>query len=91
MRPGRVRQGYKHRRGMLALAQYGWRSSLGMDRDEVSDQLVRTGIPPSADLTPEHHELLGDTHQRSKQPQRSDDLPGVAFTKSPGRPALDDL
>ena len=26
--------------------------------DEVSHQLVRTGIPRSADLTPEHHELL---------------------------------
>ena len=31
---------------------------LGTDTDEVSEQLVRTGTPPSADLTPEHHELL---------------------------------
>ena len=39
-------------------ASHGWRSSLATDTDEVSEQLVRTGTPPSTDLTPEHHELL---------------------------------
>ncbi|CAE7948698.1 unnamed protein product [Symbiodinium sp. KB8] len=40
-------------------ASHGWRSSLGTDTDGVSDQLVRTGIPPSAGLTPERYELWG--------------------------------
>ena len=31
----------------------------GLGHGRGSDQLVRTGIPPSADLTPEHHVLLG--------------------------------
>ena len=44
-------------------ASHGWQSSLGTDTDEVSEQLLRAGMPPSADLAPEHHELLGAAAQ----------------------------
>jgi len=39
-------------------ASHCWRGLLRTDTDEVAEQLVRTGIPPSADLAPEHNELL---------------------------------
>ena len=32
---------------------------MGTDTDEVSEQLLHIGIPPSAGLAPEHHELFG--------------------------------
>ena len=84
---GRARDGVLHRHGQhgpptpgpcrRSGASHGWRSSLGSDTDEVSDQLAHTGISPSADLTPEHHELLGG--------RRS--IPGTQLSVGARRPA----